>query len=428
MYEGDASEMVDIFRFAAVCPGPDLAPRVAAVPYDVVTRDEAAASIRDNPFCFLRVSRADAGLPGVSASDERVYARARETFESFLREGILSRDRTPGMYLYRVTGNGNDFLGLACTVATRDYEENTIRRHELTRVEKEEDRTRHIDAVNAHTGPVVLLYVDRNGLAAFLDSLWEKTGRVDLEVRAPDGTVHRIMRVTADADLAALEEAFAAVPRLYIADGHHRAKSAVNVAGKRKVEGRLTPEATRFLGVLFPHNGVKIHGYSRLVSDLSGMTPEEFLGRLSERFSVEPRGEVDARAFHIPPLRVPAGAFHVFHVFLGGRWYECSRPRENGADVIASLDVSVLQREVLEPLLGIKDPRRDPRLQYLGGARPLADLMAMVLSGDYAVAFAMQPVQVETVLAIADAGGIMPPKSTWFEPKLLSGLVVHTLD
>jgi len=420
--------MVEIYRFAAVRPNPALAPRVAAVPYDVVTREEAAASIRDNPFCFLRVSRPDAELPDIPPYDDRVYARARETFGRFLRDGILSRDDSPGMYLYRVTGNGNDFLGLCCTVSTRDYEENTIRRHELTRVEKEEDRTRHIDAVGAHTGPVVLLYVDRPGISATLEELWRKAGTADVSVSAADGTLHRIVRVTGERDLSALEEAFLPVPRLYIADGHHRAKSAVNVAAKRKVDGRLTGEATRFMGVLFPHNGVKIHGYSRLVSDLAGMGEEEFLGRLGERFTVEPCGDVDPRAFHVPPRAASPDRFHVFHVFLGGKWYECAREKGNAADMIGSLDVSVLQREVLEPLLGISDPRRDPRLQYLGGARPLADLMARVTGGDYAAAFAMQPVRVETVLAIADGGLIMPPKSTWFEPKLLSGLVVHTLD
>ncbi|MDI9633269.1 MAG: DUF1015 family protein [Methanolinea sp.] len=420
--------MVEIFRFAAVRPGRVHAPRVAAVPYDVVTREEAAEIIRENPSSFLRVSRADAELADVPPYDGKVYERARENFRRLIAEGIFSRDDTPGMYLYRVTGNGNDFLGLCCTVSTRDYEENTIRRHELTRVEKEEDRTRHIDTVNAHTGPVVLLYVDGAGISRRLRDLWERTGRVDTEVPAPDGTVHRIVRVTDGGELAALEEAFRAVPRLYIADGHHRAKSAVNVAEKRRAEGRLTPEATRFLGVLFPHDGVKIHGYSRLVTDLGGMDDKEFLGRLGERFAVRPCEVVDPRAFHVVPRAGDPERFHVFHVFLGGKWYECSRPRGQGTDAIGSLDVTVLQQEVLGPILGISDPRTDPRLQYLGGARPLRDLMEMVTGGRFALAIAMQPVRVETVIAIADAGGIMPPKSTWFEPKLLSGLLVHAID
>lgn len=420
--------MVEIFRFAAVRPGRIHAPRVAAVPYDVVTREEAAEIIRENPYSFLRVSRADAELMDLPPYDGKVYERARDNFRRFVAEGIFSRDDSPGMYLYRVMGNGNDFLGLCCTVSTRDYEENAIRRHELTRVEKEEDRTRHIDTVNAHTGPVVLLYVDGSGISRMLRALWERTGRVDTEVPAPDGTVHRVVRVTDERELAALEEAFRAVPRLYIADGHHRAKSAVNVAEKRRAEGRLTPEATRFMGVLFPHDGVKIHGYSRLVSDLGGMGEGEFLAKLGERFTVGPCENVDPLAYHIVPRAAEPGRSHIFHVFLGGKWYECSRLCGQGTDPIWSLDVTVLQQEVLGPILGISDPRTDPRLQYLGGARPLRDLVEMVTSGRFAVAFAMQPVRVETVIGIADAGGIMPPKSTWFEPKLLSGLLVHTLD
>lgn len=425
MIEG---EMVDIFPFPAVRPPAGAAPLVAAVPYDVVTTDEAAACIRKNRSSFLRVSRPDAELPGVPPDDASVYARAREVFGEFRARGLLVQDNAPAMYLYRVTGNGNDFLGLGCTVSVRDYEENAIRRHELTRYDKEEDRTRHIDAVNAHSGPVVLLFEDRNDTHGFLEELWDRLGKEDAGVRWDDGTVHQVKCITGERDLSSLERIFRAVPRLYIADGHHRAKSAVNVCLMRKVEGRLTSEATRFLGVIFAHDRVKIHGYSRIVSDLSGLSPREFMDRLKGSFSVIPCREVDTRAFHIRPGHFAPADFHVIHMFLEGTWYECGLPREWGMDRIEALDVSVLQREVLTGILGITDPRGDPRLHYLGGARPVADLEAMVRSGGYAVAFSMQPVGVGTVIEIADAGGIMPPKSTWFEPKLLSGLVVHTLD
>ncbi|MCU0633202.1 MAG: DUF1015 family protein [Methanolinea sp.] len=425
MIEG---EMVEIFRFPAVRPEARTAPLVAAVPYDVVTTEEAAACIRKNPLSFLRVSRSDAELPEMAPNDARVYARARDTFREFQEMGLLARDRIPAMYLYRVTGNGHDFLGLGCTLSVRDYEENTIRRHELTRYDKEEDRTRHIDAVNAHSGPVVLLFEDKARIHEFLQALWNRAGRPDAEVRWDDGTLHQVLCITGEKDLSALERVFSPVPRLYIADGHHRAKSAVNVALKRKVEGRLTPEATRFMGVLFAHNRVKIHGYSRLVTDLAGMTPAAFMERLKGVFSVIPYGEVDTGAFHIPPRHSPPDTSHVVHMFLKGAWYECACPHSQGMDRIEALDVSVLQQEVLTGILGISDPRGDPRLQYLGGARPIADLEALVKRGGYAVAFSMQPVKVESVLEIADAGGIMPPKSTWFEPKLLSGLMVHTLD
>jgi uncharacterized protein (DUF1015 family) len=220
---------------------------------------------------------------------------------------------------------------------------------------------------------------------------------------------------------------FARLPDIYIADGHHRAKSAVNVAELRKTEGRYTEEAGRFMGVLFSHDRVRIHGYSRLVTDLGMYTPQGFLHRVGQSFSIRPYGEVDTSAFHIPPRVCPSPDFHVVHMYLDGTWYECSAPVDPSRSLIDSLDVSVLQERVLTGILGITDPRGDSRLQYLGGARPLRDLEALVDRGEFAVAFSMQPVRVEVVLAIADAGGVMPPKSTWFEPKLLSGLVVHTI-
>ena len=420
--------MVEIFRFPAVRPKARTAPLVASVPYDVVTTDEAAECIRKNPMSFLRISRSDAEFIKLPPGDPRIYARANETFHEFLEKGLLARDRTPSMYLYRVTGNGHDFLGLGCTVQVKDYEENTIRRHELTRYDKEEDRTRHIEALNAQSGAVVLLFEDRDGIHEYLQSLWTLKGAPDSEVHWSDGTLHQVMCITREEDLAALERVFRPVPRLYIADGHHRAKSAVNVAMTRKVEGRLTDESMRFMGVLFAHNHVKIHGYSRLVTDLNGLTPAGFIQRLENVFSVNVYGEVDRSAFHIPPMSPMSESEHIVHMFLDGAWYECARLHTSGMDRIEALDVSVLQREVLSKILGITDPRGDPRLQYLGGARPIADLEAMVKRGGYAVAFAMQPVKVESVLEIADAGGIMPPKSTWFEPKILSGLMVHTLE
>lgn len=419
--------MVRIHRFSAVRPDARAAPGIAAVPYDVVTAEEAAACIRQNPFSFLRVSRSDAELPDLSPRDDRVYLKARETFHEFLDRGCLRRDSSPGLYLYRVSGKNGTFLGLAACVPVSDYEEENIRRHELTRYDKEEDRTRHIDVVNAHSGPVVLLFRDPGGIHRELESLASRLDVPDATVSREDGSVHQIFCITGEEDLARIEALFAGVDRLYIADGHHRAKSAVNVARKRKAEGRLTPESTRFLSVLFSHDRVRIHGYSRMVTDLSGMTPDEFMDRLTTVFSVEVYGAVDPQAFQIAP-KAPSRSGHILHMYLGGVWYECSRKSVPGTDPIETLDVSVLQNEVLTGILGISDPRGDSRLQYLGGARPLADLEEMVDREGYAVAFSMQPVQIETVLGIADAGGIMPPKSTWFEPKLLSGLVVHTLD
>jgi uncharacterized protein (DUF1015 family) len=306
-----------------------------------------------------------------------------------------------------------------------DYESGVIRRHEQTRYDKEEDRTRHIDAVNANTGPVVLIYRDREPLARFISDL-AGTLPPCAEVRWHDGSVHRIFRVSDPRDLARIEELFSWTGRLYIADGHHRAKSAVNVASKRRNEGCGGGEADRFMGVLFADSGIRVHGYSRMVRDLGGRSREEFMEALSGSYGISPCGAVDRSAYQITP-KIP-GNGHLMHMYIGGTWYECRARGDPPSDPIEALDVSVLQHEVLERILSITDPRGDDRLQYLGGARPIADLEAMVDRGEFAVAFSLQPVEVETVLSIADRNGIMPPKSTWFEPKLLSGLIVHSLS
>jgi uncharacterized protein (DUF1015 family) len=417
--------MVKIYRFAAVRPERGAAPRVAAVPYDVVTADEAAAIIRENPMSFLRISRPDAELSDIPPHDERVYARARERFDELRSAGVFRDDESPGLYIYQVISREETFTGLCCCLPVRDYESGIIRRHEQTRYDKEEDRTRHIDAVNANTGPVVLIYRDAGALARLIEGL-AATLPPEAEVRWHDGSLHRIIRVSDPGNLARIESLFSSVNRLYIADGHHRAKSAVNVARKRSGEGRSGAEDDRFMGVLFADSGVRIHGYSRLVRDLVDRSPAEFMDAVSRAYEVAPCGPVDRSAFQITPRQ--GGNGHLMHMYLGGTWYECRARCDPPPDPIAALDVSVLQREVLEPVFGITDPRGDERLEYLGGARPIADLEAMVDRGEYAVAFSMQPVRVETVLSIADADGIMPPKSTWFEPKLLSGLIIHTLS
>jgi uncharacterized protein (DUF1015 family) len=419
--------MVKIFRFAAVRPEREAASRVAAVPYDVVTADEAAAIIRENPMSFLRISRPDAELPDIPPHDDRVYARARERFDELRSAGVFRDDGSPGMYIYRVSSRAGTFTGLCCCLPVEDYESGVIRRHEQTRYDKEDDRTRHIDAVNANTGPVVLIYRDAGSLARLIEGLAD-TLPPEAEVRWHDGSLHRIFLISDPGDLARIEALFSTVDRLYIADGHHRAKSAVNVAHRRRQDGRgPRGEEDRFMGVLFADSGVRIHGYSRMVRDLGGRTREEFMNAVSGSYGIVPCGPVDPSAFQIAP-RQATGNGHLMHMYLGRTWYECRAKGDPPSDPIATLDVSVLQREVLERILGITDPRGDERLQYLGGARPIADLEAMVDRGEYAVAFSMQPVNVETVLSIADANGIMPPKSTWFEPKLLSGLIIHTLS
>ena len=418
-----------VYRFAGVRPDRAAAQEVAAVPYDVVTADEARAIIAKNQKSFLRVSRSDAEMPEVPADDPRVYQRAGENFNVLLTRGLMQKDPSPGMYLYRVRQNGDTFLGLCCCLDVEDYRNSTIRRHEQTRYDKEEDRTRHIEATKTHNGPVVLLYRDPGSIFPFLNSLIMPSTVPDAEVRGEQGGIHQIFRIADPAVLSAIEQQFLQVPSLYIADGHHRAKASVNVADRRIAAGLPADgEVSHFMGVMFAQGRVRIHGYSRLLSDLGTFTSVTFLDELAKYFEVTPYGKVRGAEYNIPPKIKKPERYHVVHMYLAGQWYECTRPLEKNAALPDALDVAVLQTWVLGRLLGITDPRGDARLQYLGGARPVADLEKLVDLGEYQLAFALQPVKIETVLAIADAGGVMPPKSTWFEPKLLSGLVVHTFD
>lgn len=423
------SGLVKVYRFAGVRPDRPVAQEIAAVPYDVVTTEEVRAIVGKNSRSFLRVSRPDAEMPGVPAGDARVYERAKENFDALRSQGLMKKDATPGMYLYRVRQNGDTFLGLCCCLDVEDYRNTTIRRHEQTRYDKEEDRTRHIEATRTHNGPVVLLYRDTGTVFSFLNGLITPATVPDAEVRGEQGGIHQIFRIADPGVLSRIEQEFQQVPSLYIADGHHRAKASVNVADHRIAAGLPADgEVSHFMGVLFAQNRVRIHGYSRLLADLGTYTPLTFLVDLRKYFEVIPYGNVRGAEFNIPPKIKKPERYHVMHMYLAGQWYECTRPLEKNAALPDTLDVAVLQTWVLEGLLGITDPRGDARLQYLGGARPVADLEKLVDLGKYQLAFAMQPVKVETVLSIADAGGVMPPKSTWFEPKLLSGLVVHTFD
>jgi uncharacterized protein (DUF1015 family) len=419
--------MVQIHPFAALRPDPALAPEVAAVPYDVISAAEAGECIGRNPRSFLRVSRADAELPGIPPHDDAVYRRARENLLSMERDGVLVRDAEPSLYLYQVGGEGRWVTGLVCTIGLGNCLDGTIRSHELTRRDKEEDRTRHIEAVNAHTGLVFLFFRDNGKIGTAIGKLAIRGGPPEARVEAEGGEVHRVFRIRDPAEIARATRLLLPLNRLYIADGHHRAAAARKVALDRRRAGRGGGEADRFMAVLFPHDRVTIHGYSRLVTDLLGLSPESFREHLSERFFVRrcpsrPGGEEWGPGRSSPGL-------HLFRMYLAGAWYEVSRPKGPPASGgIPVLDVQVLQDEVLRPLLGIREPRDDPRLQFLGGSRPVGDLEERVDRGEFAVAFALQPIRIEEVMSVADAGGILPPKSTWFEPKLKSGLLVHPLD
>ncbi len=417
--------MVAIYPFTALRPAPEESANIPSVPYDVVSAEEAAACIAENPKSFLRVIRSDAELPDTPPYDDAVYERARAVFTEMQEKGLFQKDDEESYSVYQVEDEGQTFTGLVACVGVFEYQNRVVKRHELTRYDKEEDRTRHIDAVNANTGQVFLLYRDPGGLRKYIEDA--VAGDPIAETTTVSGSIHRIYPIRDPAVIREITTLFANVPSLYIADGHHRAKSAVNVAERRKERGDLTEEATRFMGVLFAHDSVLIHGYSRLMKDLNGMTAEDFLAKLTTLFTVREIFSPDLHASTIPPMAGDSDRY-CMHLYVAGRFYELSHPIDPATDAIGRLDVSLLQEKVLSPLLGIHDPRGDPRLDFMGGAAPVADLIARVDSGEYAAAILMQPIDVNDICSIADEDGIMPPKSTWFEPKLLSGLVVHLLD
>lgn len=401
--------------FDALCPKSDLAPQVAAVPYDVVNRDEACELARGNPHSFLHVGRADIDLPpDVDPHDPRIYDTAREAFDRFIAQGVLVREGARALYLYRQTMSGRVQTGLVGCVHIDDYEQDVIRKHEKTRQDKEDDRTRHVLTLEAHAEPVFLTYRGRPRIDLLSEGLVATQPMHDFT--APDGVRHTVWRIS---DPAPWLEAFREVPHVYVADGHHRSASAWR-AGKER--GAANPghrgdeEYNWFLAVLFPADQLTIMPYNRVVRDLGGKSPTEVLQALRQAGRVVPAD--DPR----PPR--PG----TFCVYLADAWHrvELHEERIDRSDPIGSLDVSLLQDQVLGPILGIGDPRTDKRLDFVGGIRGTAELERRVNSGEMAIAFSLYPTTVEQLMAVSDAGAIMPPKSTWFEPKLRSGLFVHT--
>jgi uncharacterized protein (DUF1015 family) len=408
--------MATLHPFRALRPAPDTAARIAAVPYDVVNTDEARALADGNPLSFLRVSRAEIELPqGTDPYSDAVYDRAARNF-STLRERSLVVEDQPTLYFYRLRMGGHVQTGLAACFSIDEYDRDVIRKHERTRRDKEDDRTRHMIALGAQTGPVFLTYkatddVDRIAARA-------TSGAPLLDFTAPDGVQHTIWRVTG-ADRDALVGAFARIPALYIADGHHRAASAARARAELRDRGRGASlgdgaDAATMLAVAFPHDQVQILPYNRIVKDLGGLAPDAFLNAVRDRFEVAP-GPAAPRRGEIA-------------MYFQGAW-QTLRPRARAAadDPIGGLDVSVLQEQLLAPVLKIADVRTDKRVDFVGGARGTNELETLVDSGKAAVAFSLHPVSVADLMKVSDAGEIMPPKSTWFEPKLRDGLLIHVL-
>ncbi|MCX6998287.1 MAG: DUF1015 domain-containing protein, partial [Kiritimatiellaeota bacterium] len=392
--------------FRAWRPAPEVAPLVAAPPYDVLDSEEARALVRDNPLSFLHVSKAEIDLPpGTDVYAPQVYAKARKNLRSFRKEGVLVQEAEPALYLYRLIREGRAQTGLVTVCHTDDYERNVIRKHELTLKAKEDDRQRHITALNANTGPIFLAYRPQPDVDALTQRV--QAGNALYDFTAPDGVQHTVWRVP---EPAAWVAAFAGVPLGYIADGHHRAAAAARVAQERRA---LQPAATGreefawFLAALFPSNQLRIMPYNRCVKDLPGLTPAAFLERIRQAgFTVTDNA-----------TPTPDAPRHI-SLYLDGRWQGLSWPADPRADAVGSLDVSVLQNRLLGPLLGLDDPRKNPRLDFVGGIRGTGELQQRVDSGRAEAAFSMYPTSMDQLLAIADAGQIMPPKSTWFEPKL----------
>jgi len=403
--------------FRALRPRPELAARVAAVPYDVVSRTEAAALADGNPDSFLHVGRADIDLPAdTDPYDPRVYAAAKAALDRLVVAGALVRDAEPGLFLYRQVMDGRAQTGVVGCVHVDDYERDVIRKHEKTRKDKEDDRTRHVLTLHAHAEPVFLTYRPRAELDRIAAAATAKPPLYDFT--APDGVRHTVWRVP---NARPWLDTFAAVPVAYVADGHHRSASAWRAGRERRAAnpGHTGDEEYNwFPAVLFPSSELRILPYNRLVKDLNGLSPAGFRARLGEVGRVEPTTE--------PAPPAPGS----FCLFFDGRWERLTIDPASidRRDPVRSLDVSLLQDRVLGPILGITDPRTDKRVDFVGGVRGPAELERRVRSGEMALAVSMYPTTIEQLLVVADAGEIMPPKSTWFEPKLRSGLFVHELD
>lgn len=415
--------MSKIMPFRGLRPVPELAPRVASLPYDVMDTHEARQMVDGNPMSFLHVTRSEVDLPeGIDPYDPKVYAKASETLQRFIHDGIVIQDKAPCFYIYKQKMGDHIQIGLVAAASVEEYQAGIIKKHELTRADKEQDRVNHVNTTGAQTGPVFLTYRAQPAVNAVISRAMAQPPVYDFT--SSDGISHTLYVVDDPAMICDIQKVFAQVRVMYIADGHHRSASAARVCELRKQQNpNHTGEEPYnfFLAVIFPHDMLQIMDYNRVVKDLNGLTPEEFLKRVEEKFSVEPQPKGSAA---LKPSQT-----HHFGMYLGGTWYRLAAKPDtfNAADPVESLDVSILQNNLLTPLLAIGNPRTDKRINFVGGIRGMKELERLVDEGRYAVAFSMFPTSIEELMAIADAGQIMPPKSTWFEPKLRDAMVVHLI-
>lgn len=408
--------MSTIVPFQALRPAPELASQVASKPYDVLNSHEAREEAADNPYSFLHITKSEIDMPlNVDTHSQEVYDKAKENLQAFIEQGILLEEDKPCYYIYQLVMDGRGQTGLVCGSSVDDYEKGIIKKHELTRPDKENDRIDHMKTIRAQTGNVFLAYRSVNAIDDLIES-WKRDHPPLYDFTATDGIGHTVWAVDDEGAIQAITGLFAAeVPFTYIADGHHRAASAAKV---RKVLGQgASGAANYFLTTLFPSSQLQIMDYNRLAHDLNGLSVEGFIDKLQKEFFV---GRVE-KAFS-------PGQLHEFGLYVDGGWYKLvAREGSFSTDPIGVLDVTILQKNILDKLLAIKDPRTDKRIDFVGGIRGLAELERRVNSGEMKAAFSLYPVSIQQLFDIADSGEIMPPKSTWFEPKLRDGLLTHLI-
>jgi uncharacterized protein (DUF1015 family) len=413
--------MSKVIPFRAVRPRKDIVKDVASYPYDVLNVEEGQKLAEGNPLSFLHVEKSEIDLPtGAKSEGDYVHELAKSYLKDMVEKNILFQDDQPCYYIYRQRMGNHEQYGIVAGYSVEEYEKGLIKKHELTRTDKEMDRTRHIDVVGAHTGPVFLTFKARPSFDEIVASI--VAGIPEYDFTADDGIGHTAWVVKDSALIEAIRNEFAQIDALYIADGHHRAAAGTSVGKLRRANNpvhRGDEQYNFFLAVAFPHDQLRIMDYNRVVKDLNGRDEHTFMKQVEEKFYISP----DC------PGKSPA-AQHEFGMYINGRWFKLTAKPEiyRADDPIGSLDVSILQNNLLEPILGIHDPRTDKRIDFVGGIRGMQELERLVDGGGFKVAFSMYPTTLDELIKVADAGLIMPPKSTWFEPKLRSGVFVHLLD
>jgi uncharacterized protein (DUF1015 family) len=413
--------MALILPFKAVRPQQKFVSQVAALPYDVMTREEGQKAVLGNALSFMHVEKSEIDVPdGTKNNDDLIYQTAKRNFIDMRVKGILLQDESPCFYVYRQKMGTQVQTGIVGLMSAAEYDAGKIKKHELTRQDKEEDRIRHVDTVNAQTGPVFISYRERQNLNKIVAEI--TTGVPEYDFTAEDSVKHTVWVVADTGQIDKIKKEFSEVDALYIADGHHRAAAATTIARTRRAKDNSKGASNEYesvLAVFFPHTQLKVMDYNRAVKDLNGLTPEKFIEKISPNFTVTKN--FTARS----PKQL-----HDFGMYLDGQWYNITIKEGvfNASDPVASLDAAILQEHLLYPVLGIKDPRVDDRIKFIGGIRGMDELEKLVSKDGFAVAFSLYPTTMEQIIKVADAGAIMPPKSTWFEPKLRSGIFTHKLD